>query len=396
MANYSVVSLQNSIAATRSQIATLLIPGSIHENNAKAIGDLRSKLSVLEDQLFMAKMLTPVPQTRSNDRGSDVYGNHVELKSKAEINRRWLGYLKHGELRTGINVSSGAALIPEVFSAEWISALKYYSPILSYVSMADKWPLRRVLSDDTANGLTLVGEQVSTASTASDPTVTSNEVTLWNVDNLVTRTNFSFQRLEDSGFDLGAFLRSNTALRVSRSLDLATWTATDGTNALPNSIYAGGLAAFAGTASGSPTVQNATANALTLVDLLSLRNSVNRAYQSGGALFTSESIFEGLDAELTTIGTKLLPRNADGSLNVDGTPLYSSPSLTNGLSASAGNKLAYFAHPSSYQTILGPTGIRVVSEMPGFVENMKKAMISHVRFGSAGLIPQACAALTQK
>jgi hypothetical protein len=71
--------------------------------------------------------------------------------------------------------------------------------------------------------------------------------------------------------------------------------------------------------------------------------------------------------------------------------------LSANLASASGSKLAVFAAPErAYQVILGQTGIRVVSEMPGFVENLKKAMIVNCRFGSASLLPQACAVLKQK
>lgn len=133
--------------------------------------------------------------------------------------------------------ATGGALIPQEFFGSLISAKKYFGSVPGRVRQKvtnnNGAPMKISFSNDTANGLTLLATEGTSAPTETDPTFVS---AMSNVDTVHGGLiKVSFQELEDSAFDLDAFIRESFSIRYLRGLETAVTTGKDtaGT-ALPN------------------------------------------------------------------------------------------------------------------------------------------------------------------
>ena len=140
--------------------------------------------------------------------------------------------------------STGQAIIPQLFNPELISALKYYGPIATLVKQRKTdnggAPMKVSLANDTGNGLTLIATEGTSTPPEVDPAFQS---ALVGVDTVTAGlVKISFNELEDSAFDLDAWIRDAFGLRYARGLEAAVTTGKDSAGTtLPNQT-AGGMA----------------------------------------------------------------------------------------------------------------------------------------------------------
>ncbi|MGB6869845.1 MAG: phage major capsid protein [Acidobacteriaceae bacterium] len=179
--------------------------------------------------------------------------------------------------------ATGGALLPQMFSGILVDARKFYGPIADKVmqKVTDNKgvPMKISYSNDTGNGLTLLGTEGSSSPAETDPAFVS---ALLGVDTVTGGlVKVSFQELEDSSFDLDAFIRSHFAVRYARGLEKVITLGTDSAGtALPNQPT-GGLR-------GAATVGVTTA---TIADgigwqaLTQLFSSVDPAYSTPASSF---------------------------------------------------------------------------------------------------------------
>ncbi len=116
--------------------------------------------------------------------------------------------------------ATGGALLPQMFSGILVDARKFYGPIADKVmqKVTDNKgvPMKISYSNDTGNGLTLLGTEGSSSPAETDPAFVS---ALLGVDTVTGGlVKVSFQELQDSSFDLDAFIRSHFAVRYARGL----------------------------------------------------------------------------------------------------------------------------------------------------------------------------------
>ena len=191
-------------------------------------------------------------------------------KRRAKQNIAARSFLKHGwapnthpEQRdlTGATDAAGGAVVAQAFSDAMIEATKYYGNIFNMVNRKDAetgQPTKFVVKDSTAQTFSLVTSgSTSGSGIAQQPTIFSDIV---NVDSLLSSNIFSLQELEDSAFDLTAFLIKQMGTSFSRAAEQAITNAitNDGTStALPSSPSGGLLAAVsAGVTQGSRDVSS--------------------------------------------------------------------------------------------------------------------------------------------
>ncbi len=179
--------------------------------------------------------------------GARVSGD--EQRSRANEGMRQ--YLRTGQIpseyRDLVTTSdaTGGALIPQMFSGILVDALKFYGPIADRVfkKVTDNKgvPMKVSYDNDTTNGLTLLGTEGSSSPAETDPTFVSKILGVDTVTGGLVKV--SFQELEDSSFDLDAFIRDKFSIRYARGLEKAVTLGTDSAGtALPNQPTGGLLA----------------------------------------------------------------------------------------------------------------------------------------------------------
>jgi HK97 family phage major capsid protein len=130
--------------------------------------------------------------------------------------------------------------------------------------------------NDTANGITLLATEGTSSPAETDPTFASQISSVDTITGGLVKV--SFQELEDSSFDLDAFIRSKFSIRYARGLEKAITLGVDSASTtLPNQP-SGGLLASAHV--GQTT--SALANGIGWTDLTSLFSSVDPAYSIPG------------------------------------------------------------------------------------------------------------------
>ena len=141
--------------------------------------------------------------------------------------------------------ASGGALIPQMFSGILVDALKFYGPIADRVAqkVTDNKgvPMKVSYDNDTTNGLTLLGTEGSSSPAETDPAFSSQILGVDTVTGGLVKV--SFQELEDSSFDLDAFIRSKFSIRYARGLEKVITLGVDSAGTtLPNQPTGGLLA----------------------------------------------------------------------------------------------------------------------------------------------------------
>jgi len=226
---------------------------------------------------------------RSPRPGAVNSGVQTSDEQRSRINKAFAQYGKRGsihavdaEYRDLLTTSdaTGGALVPQMFSGILVDALKYYGPIADRVSqkVTDNKgaPLKISYSNDTGNGLTLLGTEGSSSPAETDPTFVSKILGVDTATGGLVKV--SFQELEDSSFDLDAFLRSHFAIRYARGLEKAVTLGTDSAGtALPNQPT-GGLLASANVAQTTASV----AAGIGWDDLTALYSGIDPAYAIPG------------------------------------------------------------------------------------------------------------------
>jgi HK97 family phage major capsid protein len=142
--------------------------------------------------------------------------------------------------------ATGGALIPQMFNAELIDAVKFYGPIAQRVRQRvtnnNGAPIKVSLDNDTANGLTLLGTEGTSSPAETDPSFQSKLLSVDTVTGGLVLV--SFEELQDSYFDLDTFIREKFSLRYGRGLEKAVTLGTDSAGTtLPNQATNGLLGA---------------------------------------------------------------------------------------------------------------------------------------------------------
>jgi HK97 family phage major capsid protein len=194
-------------------------------------------------------------------------------------------------------ITGGNVIVPTGFDPTFHAAMKNYGQLADAVgqlSTASGGPLLVAAENDTAQGLTLVGEAV--AATETDPTVsgqTSYTDTL--TSGLVKISN---QLLVDAEFDLDSWIQNKFGLRYYRGL---TQMITQG-----NSSNIPALASALGATSASPT-------AITYTDIVALYGSLDAAYVQGASWVMTTATRAALMGLISTTGQPILQTDVSGN-----------------------------------------------------------------------------------
>jgi|ERR1035437_991377 HK97 family phage major capsid protein len=194
-------------------------------------------------------------------------------------------------------ITGGNVLVPTGFDPIFHASLKNYGQLADAVgqlSTSSGGPLLVAADNDTAQGLTLVGEAVAAVET--DPTVsgqTSYTDTL--TSGLVKISN---QLLADAEFDLDSWIQNKFGLRYYRGL---TQMITQG-----NSSNIPALASTLGATSASPTV-------ITYTDIVALYGSLDAAYVQNASWVMTTATRAALMGLISTTGQPILQTDVSGN-----------------------------------------------------------------------------------
>ncbi len=253
---------------------------SAYDKMAKEVEQLEAdeqRSQILESRNHFEK--SPRPGAGS---GARVSGD----EQRSRYNEGFRQFLRTGsipsEYRDLLTTSdaTGGALIPQMFSGILVDALKYYGPIAQNVSQkitdSKGSPLKISYSNDVANGLTLLGTEGSSSPSETDPTFVSKILGVDTVTGGLVKV--SVQELEDSSFDLDAFIRDKFSIRYARGLEKAITLGTDSAGTtLPNQPT-GGLLASAEVAQTTASV----AAGIGWDDMTALFSGIDPAYAIPG------------------------------------------------------------------------------------------------------------------
>lgn len=223
--------------------------------------------------------------------------------------------------------SSGAAVIPQLFNPELVTAMREFAPILSIVDNRvtnnNGAPQKMSLVNYTSTVLPLVTE--GTAFPEIDPAFTS---TIVSVDKLGGIVKLSAEELSDSAFDLPGWLKQQWSNVMGVSLEHYV--------TLGNSSNIAGLVASAG--AGAETITAATVG---YPDIAALYGSVTAAYARNGSWQMSTATRAYLMGLTATTGTPIFDANPAGNpfTTIFGRPVVINDSLP---AIATGNKAILF------------------------------------------------------
>ena len=379
----SVISLQNQIAAIRSQIASLMMVDSNHSNHKAEISQLRNTLSSLEDALYSAKMKDGLRSTPTQQRSNKSRLNQTQL-------RRLLEGGAVVEARDIFTTTSGI-VVPEIYQ-QWTTATRWTSPLVGMVTRWDRnghpQYVKTSIVDDTgaSQKMSLVAEGGSTSAIEADPTIT---VEVNGSDVILSKIRYSVE-LEEDSFAFQNFLNTTAAARVSRGLSYVLTTGKDeGTGtAMPNSVTGGLLqsAAVAGVA--------AATGAISYTDLVTtLKGSLDESYRQNAVYMASQSAHDYLEAQVDGEGRPLYKHDDQGYLLVAGQRVYINSAMVFTTAAPA---VLYGQFSKALGFLDGGSRFMTVREAPGLVENRLAELNIYSRIGSAPLLTSAVKSLTAK
>jgi HK97 family phage major capsid protein len=207
--------------------------------------------------------LRKTPSVNRAEPGAQIEGdqNSPEVRKQKE-RRAFEQYIRYGhsgvdaehrsflrfEQRDITTANTGATQIPQEFYPILTDALKFYGPIATLVGQKRTTtgaPMKIALDNDTGNSLVVLGETVAPAET--DPTLSGF---ILSTDTVTTGTvKITRQELQDSAFDLDAWIRMKFGQRLGRGYEQMI---TNGNTSNVASLITGATLGATSTGLGSP------------------------------------------------------------------------------------------------------------------------------------------------
>jgi HK97 family phage major capsid protein len=356
-----------------------------HEQLIQTITVIQGDLDNLNriERHIQSQPPTPTSTTPTISTAKDT----PELR-RAKLNDAWRAHLsgkpdmskpEHRSILT-TTASDGASLIPVEFAGFVSTALKYYAPLTQYTRnrvSANGRSVKVSKVDDTANGLTLITEGSGTAVSEADPTFSSVTVN----SDLFTGglIRYSNELLQDSGFDLEAFLSTLASSRYGRGLEAILTRGTDSSAVTtPNNP---GLISLAQTA----LTTSSLSAGITLPNLITLFDALDPAFLPKAVWqMTSKTRNALITANLDTTGRSLfVPAPNEGALDMLlGKPVVINQSLDQ-KTVAGGTPIIFGSLYDGLELITSE--VRVTNMVERFAEFNESALLVSTRVGSTGL-----------
>jgi HK97 family phage major capsid protein len=214
----------------------------------------------------------------------------VEQRSNEE-REAFRHYVKTGEIRSILTSgTTGAALIPQAFAPEIVSAQKAWGGLYNAVKIWETdngAPMKTSLVNATGD-LMSVGTE-GTAPDGTDPSATSVTISTDLVEGLVK---VSLDELQDSAFDLESFLRDSLGAAYFRAISKAIVAGTTSVGSI-----------VSGYASGKVTT--AAAGSVTYADLVSTYGALDPAYETNASWVLNSTTRASLMGVVDDLGRPL-------------------------------------------------------------------------------------------
>jgi HK97 family phage major capsid protein len=361
-------------AALRSAQAILVQDTVSTEDRAKAdtifaeVDAMESQIAGLErverfEQEMRAVPAVPRPQPGQSEASTD--------EQRAARRKAFETYVKRGQIVEGLETrdltnGNNGALVPQDMYPVIIAAQKAVGGILGLVTTkrtSSGEPMKIPFLNDTANGLTLVGEQGPI--TEVDPAFTS---VMTNVDELVVgKVTISWAQRQDSAFDVeGLIAKDLFGRRYARGMSA------DITNGNGSNI-AGLLSITAGVTSAAPA-------AISYADLVALYGALDPAYEQNATWTMNSTTRAALMGVEDTLGRPIfIPNPSSGAFDqLFGRPVVLNQALPN---IGAGAKAVQYGDFSSGYLIRQVGDLTVVNLDPLFAQNLSSGLMGYVRAG---------------
>lgn len=267
---------------------------------------------------------------RSAGSGSDFVHAH-------EYERAFDNYLRRGIDKLGAEqrglmekyevrdqsvgtTTAGGYTVPQGFLEKLTDALKLYGGMLEASNVIDTesgallpWPT----ADDTGNVGAILSENV--AATTQDITFGQKSLSAFMYTSKIIKV--SLQLLNDSAFDLNAWLPDKFAQRIGRAIN-AHFTNGTGGGTQPAGLVPGLTVGRTG-AVGSTVSLGSTA-AVAIAELIELEHSVDPAYRANAAYMLADSSVKVMRKIVDTTGRPLWEQSLQRGVpsNFDGYPVY--------------------------------------------------------------------------
>jgi HK97 family phage major capsid protein len=299
----------------------------------QSVGEIDQTIATIRQMMAMPSYQSIVERqaTEERDRQTDAVVQQTasavtaaiitsdKSGEKRAIESQLRTYLRNGnitELRDVTVTGDSGALLPQEFAIV-ASATKYVGRIAQEVYQYNAEGGRSVkfpVSDDTANGMTVIAETNSSNPAEADPTVFST--TNPGADDLVGRVDYSKQFADDS---IAGYLQRLIGPRVARALSSAVMVGKDTAgNALVNAPAGGYLA---GIPVGATT--GTIAASIGIDDLENLYASLDYSYQVSGSWFMHQKTRDLLQSQKDSTGRSLYGVSPqEGLVNLLSRPVY--------------------------------------------------------------------------
>jgi HK97 family phage major capsid protein len=211
-------------------------------------------------------------------RGMSDENRALLTQRRSELERRDMG----------ISIGSeGGYFVPQGFVYQVETALKYYGPMIAVSRILDTAtgnPLPYPTSNDVSNTGILVGEGVQ----VTDQDVTVGHIMFGAYKFSTQLVKVSLELLQDSAFDIEAFLKDAFAIRLGRILN-TYFTTGSGSNCPTGFLTAiannGGTPVTAQGSAANTGGSQTGANSIGYVDLVELEHSIDPLYRVLGSRF---------------------------------------------------------------------------------------------------------------
>jgi HK97 family phage major capsid protein len=210
----------------------------------------------------------------------DETRSKINKAFRAYALRGWAGMAQEQRDLLTTSDASGGALIPQLFDGVLQEAKKFYGPVALRVRQKitenNGAPIKISITNDTANGMVLLATEGTSGPVETDPQFQSR---LLGVDTVSAGlVKVSFNELEDSSFDLDAFIRGAFGVRYGRGLEKIVTTGTDSAGTeLPNAAV-GGLLGTAAVGTTTATL----AGGIGWTDIVNAFGALDAAYLNPG------------------------------------------------------------------------------------------------------------------
>jgi HK97 family phage major capsid protein len=306
-------------------------------------------------------------------RGDENRANPQALAAHRKAFENYIRTGEVGELRTYTPMSDnveGAYIAPVGFQNDLAIALKAYGGVREVATVLEtatgntlKWPT----SNDTSNTGERLGE--NTTAGQANPTFSNISLSAWTYSTKMV--NVSNQLLQDSAFDVEAFLRKQFVDRIGRVTNSDFTVGTGSGASMPLGISVAATAGPTSIASGLVSYD----------DMVELEHSLDRAYRKGAKFMLRDSVLKQIKKLKDSQGHPLWLSGVKDK--APDTILGYEYVLNDDLpAATAGNNLMLFGALDKY-LIRSVKELAVIRLSERYAEMFQTAFIGFARFDGA-------------